>query len=129
MTLVLLSRTRLHIKAYKDKSENLKIVKKKNVYLRKLCVSFPKRRHQKKNINFILQIILFYSFFSSKQEKMLSRLGHYHRVIKSWFKIRVCVGVCFGHGFILTTYVRTTTRLVNQIQRKLILQATTKRWN
>ena len=126
MTLVLLSRTRLHIKAYKDKSENLKIVKKKNVYLRKLCVSFPKRRHQKKTINFILQIIPFYSFFLQNKKKCCHVSDIIIELLNPDSRY-VCVGVCFGHGFILTTYVRTTTRLVNQVQRKLILQATTKR--
>lgn len=60
-------------KRTKKRFENLKIVKKKNVYLRKLCVSFPLRRHQrKKTINFILQIIPFYSFFFKARKNVVT---------------------------------------------------------
>ena len=110
-----------------ERFENLKIVKNKNVYLRKLCVSFPLRRQQrKKTINFILQIIPFYSFFLQNKKKCCHVSDIIIELLNPDSRY-VCVGVCFGHGFILTTYVSTTTRIVNKIQRKLILQATTKR--
>ena len=99
---------KIYIKRTKKMSEHFKMVK--NVYLCKLCVSFPQWEHQrKKTINFIIRNVPSCSIFLFwNKKKMLSRFGHYHRVIKSWSKIRVCGCLFYVSGFILTTHVTNT---------------------